>query len=92
MASDGTSVGRNLKSTLCVHCCVNAPVSLSPSWLPQGGTHAFFYQFPVDSQFGRYSAEATMQNENCHELQHCDSDFNHKLITSFENTVKTEFA
>lgn len=34
-----------------------------------------------------YLTEGTMQNENCHELQHCDSVFHHKLII-FDNYLR----
>lgn len=77
-----------------VHCCANVP-NVTVSRLPASGRGACISltipcRLPVWKILSKANlccfTEATMQNENCHELQHCVSDFNHKLIISFENT------
>lgn len=77
-----------------VRCCANVP-NVTVSRLPASGRGACIFlsvpcRLPIWKILSKanlcHFTEATVQNENCHELQHCASDFSHKLIISFENT------
>lgn len=70
-----------------VHCCANVP-NVTVSWLAASRRDAcsFLCRLPVLKILNQANpccfTEATKQNENCHELWHCDSD---NLTILFEN-------
>lgn len=83
-----------------VHCCANVPDITVSRLAASGRSACIFLSVPCRLSIWKilgkanlcYFTEATLQKENCHELQHCDSDFNHKLIIWEHRIDKTEFA